>query len=363
VARILIAVRPSEGGAFEHVASLARALASGGHEVAICGPHGHHRDLGVEVIELEIVRRPSPRDDLRSVAGLAGVVRRYRPEIVHAHGSKGGVMARLARLAAPRTPLVFTPHGFAFAGHFSSRLERGAYRLAERALAPLASRTICVCEAEARLARSVGAGRRVRVVHNGIEPPAEIPVDPAVAALGAAGPLVGVVSGLRPGKGLETMIEALALLRGRGSDAQLVVAGEGGERGRLEQMSRRLGVAEAVHLPGHSSDPYSFLGALDLFVLPSWAESFPYSVLEAMAAGLPIVATDVGGVGEAIEDGESGALVPARDPTRLAERIGTLLADRALASRLGEAARARQAQRFSLRAMVAGTLAVYRELL
>jgi glycosyltransferase involved in cell wall biosynthesis len=355
-------VRPTEGGAFEHVSSLARALVEAGHEVAICGPHGHHTELGVEVIELEIVRRPSPRDDLRSVAQLAGIVRRYRPDLVHAHGSKGGVMARLARVAAPRTPLVFTPHGFAFAGHFSRRAERGAYRAAERALAPLASRTICVCEAEARLARSVGAGRRVRVVHNGIDPPSEIGPDPAVGSLREGGPLVGVVSGLRPGKGLETMIEAIALLRADGSSAQLVVAGEGSERDRLERLAARLGVAEAIHLPGHSRDPYRFLAAVDVFALPSWAESFPYSVLEAMAVGLPIVATDVGGVAEAIQDGVSGLLVAPRDAPGLAARTGSLLEDRAGASRLAEAARDRRSELFSMAAMVRGTLAVYGEL-
>jgi glycosyltransferase involved in cell wall biosynthesis len=271
-------------------------------------------------------------------------------------------MARLARLAAPRTPLVFTPHGFAFAGHFSSRLERGAYRAAERLLAPLASRTICVCEAEARLARSVGAGARVRVVHNGIDPPTEIAPDPAIERLRAGGPLVGVLSGLRPGKGLETMIEALALLRADGSGAELVVAGEGDERAALERLAATLGVADAVHLPGHSPDPYRFLAALDAFVLPSWAESFPYSVLEAMAVGLPIVATDVGGIGEAIEDGASGLLVAPRDAGALATAARALLDDRAGAARLAEAARARRAELFSMAAMVGGTLEVYGEL-
>jgi glycosyltransferase involved in cell wall biosynthesis len=288
-------------------------------------------------------------------------VRRYRADLVHAHGSKGGVMARLARIAAPGTPLVFTPHGFAFAGHFSRRVERGAYEAAERALAPLASRTICVCEAEARLARKVGAGRRVRVVRNGIDPPGEIAADPAVSALRANGPLVGVVSGLRPGKGLETMIEAIARLRGEGSNAQLVVAGEGSERLRLEQLAAGLGVADAVHLPGHSRDPYEFLAAVDVFALPSWAESFPYSVLEAMAVGLPIVATDVGGVAEAIEDGVSGLLVAPRDAASLALRTRSLLDHREDAGRLAEAARARRAERFSIEAMVAGMLDVYGE--
>lgn len=359
--RILMAIRPSEGGAFEHVTSLARGLAAQGHEVALLGPHGHHRGLGLEVIELEIVRRPSPAADLRAVAGLARAVRDYRPDIVHAHGSKGGVMSRLARLATPRTPLIFTPHGFAFAGHFARRMEKGAYRVAERALAPLASRTICVCEAEATLARTVGAARRVRVVYNGIEPPGEIPVDPTVRVLGAKGPLVGVLSGLRSGKGLETMIDALSRLHSAGSHAQLVVAGEGQERDRLERLAAERGVAESVHLLGQSPDPYAFLGALDVFVLPSWAESFPYSVLEAMAAGRPIVATNVGGVPEAIEDGASGLLVPPRDAPRLTEAVAALLDDGERSTELGKAAKARRARRFGLSTMVADTLSVYGE--
>jgi glycosyltransferase involved in cell wall biosynthesis len=361
VTRVLMVVRPSEGGAFEHVRSLARAISERGHEVAICGPHGHHRELGVELIELDIVRRPNPVSDMRAVGELIRIIRRFRPDLVHAHGSKGGVMARLARLRAPGIPLVFTPHGFAFAGHFSRGWETRAFRAAEWALAPLASRVICVCEAEASLARTVGAGARVRVVHNGIEPPTVLGVDPSIRALAANGPLVGVLSGLRPGKGLETMIEALSMVRAAGSAAQLVVAGEGVERPRLERLAGDLGVADAVHLVGVSADPYAFLGALDVFALPSWAESFPYSVLEAMAAGLPIVATRVGGVPEAIQTDVSGLLVEARSVDQLAHSVNAILEDPATAAKLGTAARERRAASFSLAKMVAGTLGVYGE--
>lgn len=359
--RVLMVVRPSEGGAFEHVRSLARAISEQGHEVAICGPHAHHRDLGVELIELEIVRPLSPAADTRAVGELIRVVRRFRPDLVHAHGSKGGVMARMARLGAPRIPLVFTPHGFAFAGHFSRGWETRSFRAAESALAPLATRIICVCEAEARLARLVGA-RRVRVVHNGIDPPSEFGPEPMVRGLAADGPLIGVLSGLRPGKGLETMIEAISLVRADGSRAQLVVAGEGVERARLERLAVDRGISDAVHLVGLSPDPYAFLGAIDAFVLPSWAESFPYSVLEAMAVGLPIVATRVGGVPEAIENGVSGLLVEPRSPDQLAASVNAIVGDPVTAATLGAAARRRREQSFSLSRMVAGTLGVYSEI-
>ena len=100
MARILMVVRPSEGGAFEHVSSLARQLVARGHDVAVCGPHGHVEGLGVEIVELDIVRPLAPAADARAAAGLARIVRRFRPDLVHAHGSKGGVMARATRAAA-----------------------------------------------------------------------------------------------------------------------------------------------------------------------------------------------------------------------------------------------------------------------
>ena len=311
------------------------------------------------MIELEIVRPLSPSGDARAIAALRRIVRDQRPDVVHAHGSKGGVMARMARRRG--VPVVFTPHGFAFAGHFSSRAERTAYKAIERALAPLAARVACVCEHEARLARSVGAGKRVRVVHNGIDPPAD-PQPPAGAAQWRGeGPLLGVLSGLRPGKGLETAIEALERVRAKVPGARLVIAGEGPERGELEALVAAQGLEGAVQMPGFSPDPYGFITALDVFVFPSLAESFPYSILEAMATGRPIVASDVGGVGEAIEAGESGLLVPPGDAAALAAAIGELARDPAQAAAMGRAAELRRHERFTLSRMVDGMLGVYAE--
>jgi glycosyltransferase involved in cell wall biosynthesis len=354
--------RPDEGGAFQHVADLSRGLVAAGHEVMICGPLGHRAArLAGEVVPIEMVRALSPRQDGRAIAELAGAFRRLRPDLIHAHGSKGGVMARLARLRSPGTPLVHTPHGYAFAGHFESARHRYAYRQIERALSPLTSREVCVCRAEAALAAQVCASRKIRVVHNGIEPPERIVPDPELAARRERGPVVAVVSGLRPGKGIETLLEALPAVLREHADAQIILAGGGEERGNLERLATRLGVSSAVSMIGEVAEPYGVLGVADIFVLPSWAESFPYSILEAMAAGLPIVATDVGGVGEAIEHGSTGLLVPARDPAGLAAALVRLFEDDRLAARLAAAASARLRERFTVTQMVGKTLDVYSE--
>jgi glycosyltransferase involved in cell wall biosynthesis len=317
----------------------------------------------MELIPLDVVRSLSPGSDLAAARRLAAIVRGFRPDLVHTHGSKAGVLARAARVATPRVPLVHTPHGYAFAGYFTSGAERLAYKLIERAVSPLASRVLCVCEAEARLAAQVGPRSRIRVVHNGFDPPATPPtVHPRVAELRAAGAVLTLVSGLRPGKGLETLAAALPAILERDPEATLVVVGDGPERADFERRLARSGVASRVEMLGEVADVAPVLAGSDLLLFPSWAESFPYAILEAMAFGLAIVATDVGGVGEAIVEGISGRLVPPRDPDALAEAAGAVLSDPEEGRRLGRTAHARVQERFSVSGMIAGTLGVYREL-
>lgn len=356
-------LRPSKGGAFGHVAGLTRALAADGHEIAVCGPHSEHRDeLDAEVIEVAMDRAPSPAADLRAVRGVARAIRGFRPDLIHAHGSKGGTFARLARLRYPRIPLVFTPHNYAFNNWFASRAERAAYRAIEVALAPLASRVICVCEAERRAAARIGPRSRLRVVYNGVEPFREVVANPTAEALAAEGPLLVSVTEFQPPKGVPTLIEAMPAILAAQPDARLAVAGDGFLRAEIEALIARLGVGERVKLLGQIPEVSGLLAAGDVFVLPSWSESFPYSVLEAMSMSLPIVATDVGGVGEAIEDGVTGRLVAARDPAALADAAIELLGDRARGKALGAAARERVLERFTFERTVAGVRGVYAEL-
>jgi glycosyltransferase involved in cell wall biosynthesis len=356
-------VRPSKGGAFGHALRLGRELSSRGYEFALCGPHGDLADdLGVTVFDLDIARRPRPIRHATAIARLGRIYRQYRPDIVHAHGSQGGAVARLARPAAPRVPVAFTPHNYAFENYFTSRLERGLYRSIEIALAPLATRVICVCEAERRIAARVGPAKRTRVVYNGIEPLAPAPPDPEIARLSEAGPLICTVAELQPPKGVTSLVAAVPIVLEQFPDAHLVVAGDGVERPRLEQQMSELGVADRVHLPGSIANVAGLLGAADVFVQPGWSESFPYSILEAMGMEMPIVATDVGGVGEAIEDQVTGRLVPPHDPAAIAAAIIDLLSDPDRANTFASAARARMMSRFRLQGMVDATLEVYREI-
>ena len=157
-------------------------------------------------------------------------VRALRPDIVHAHSSKAGRGGAARAVLAPRTPVVYTPHGYAHAGYFESRAQRRAYALAERALTPLASRIVCVCEAERRLALGLGAGARARLVYNGIDPPAETAPHPEIAALRERGPVIATVTLLRPGKGIETLLDAFPAVLAVHPRAQLAIAGAGVDR-------------------------------------------------------------------------------------------------------------------------------------
>jgi glycosyltransferase involved in cell wall biosynthesis len=358
----LMVVRPSKGGAFGHALRLSEQLAMRGYQCAICGPHDHlSADDALAVFYVAIPRHPHPIRHTAAVARLGAIYRDYRPHVVHAHGSQGGAVARLARFALPRVPVVFTPHNYAFKNSFN-RLQRGLFRAIEIGLAPLATRVICVCEAERREAASLGPASRTRVVYNGIEPLAPAPADPDVVRLREAGPLICTVAELQPPKGVTTLIAAMPEVLQRVPAANLAIAGDGVERPRLEQQMIDLGVAERVHLLGSIDNVAGLLGACDVFVQPGWAESFPYSILEAMGMEMPIVATDIGGVGEAIEDEVTGRLVPIKDPGAIAAAITDLLADPDRARALGTAAKARMMSRFRLDGMVDGTLDVYREI-
>ncbi len=357
-------VRPSEGGAFGHVARLSSELVRRGHKVAICGPHESEMNLDprVEVIYLEMVQPVAPIRDAKALGGLIGVIRSWRPDVIHVHGSKAGTLGRLARLAKLSTPVAFTPHQYAFANYFRHRWVRSLYRIIERAMAPLTSMVICVCEAERALAAKVGTGARALVVHNGIDfTPAQAP-DPRLTPLRERGPVICAVAELHPRKGLLTLFDAMTQVLAAHPGATLAIAGEGKQREALLRRVAALGIAPSVRLLGLVDDVPAVLAGADVFVNAAWAEAFPYSVLEAMAAERPIVATDVGGTREAIEDDVTGRLVPAFDADRLAEAILDLVDNRDRAERMAAAARERMLERYTFSRMVAGTLDAYAEL-
>jgi glycosyltransferase involved in cell wall biosynthesis len=283
---------------------------------------------------------------------LLALLRRERPHIVHVNSAKAGALGRLAAWLA-RVPIrIYTVHGWAFRAHPGPA--SFIYLWAERVLRPLTTITVCVAESERRagLAARTCDERTTVVIRNGVEPGA------VQSAGGRSGrPRLLTVGRLQAPKDAVTLIRALGALRERPFEA--VVVGDGPDRPAVEEEIRLLGLEPAVELAGERDDVPELLASADLFVLSSRSEGLPLSILEAMAAGLPVVASNVGGVPEAVVDGHTGLLVPPSDPQSLAAAIGRLLDDPARRRRLGEAGRLRVAEHFDLAAVHQAHLDLY----
>jgi len=311
-------------------------------------------------------RNVHPAADLRALGRVWRAVRAARPDVVHTHTSKAGFIGRLAARLAGVRRIVHTPHGHIFQGYFAPAATR-AFIAMERVAARFTERITVLTDAEAAQHLALGIGRPEQFV--------TIPsgVDLAQARGGAAGapqvrralgipadaPLLGTVSRLVPVKGLIHLVAAIPEILRRCPRAHLALAGDGEERELLAAQAAALSVADRVHFLGFRDDVPAVIGALDLFVLPSLNEGLGKVLVAAMALGVPIVATKVGGVPEVVEDGRQGLLVPPADPAALAKAAITLLEDRAAAAAMGAAGRAR-AERFSADVMLARLAALYR---
>jgi len=208
---------------------------------------------------------------------------------------------------------------------------------------------------------------RITVIRNGVEIPSA-PTDAdrhdvrAAWGLGADEFVIGCVANLKPGKGIEHLVRAFASLRPSGEDAHLVLVGEGPLHLQFVELARRLGVASRIHFHGTDTDPTRLLPGIDVFVHPSESEGLPNAVLEAAAAGLPIVATDAGGTGEIVQSRVTGILVPVGAIDAMATAIEELRADRMERERLGIAAREHARKAFGMERFVSETAALYRRL-
>ncbi|MGZ8635202.1 MAG: glycosyltransferase family 4 protein [Solirubrobacteraceae bacterium] len=348
--RILILITLAEvGGAQTYVAQLLPALA-GQFDVVVAayGP-GPLRDAaraaGVRFVPLRHVRRdPHPLRDVLGLLELVALLRRERPDVVHVNSSKAAALGRVAALVARTRVRVFTVHGWAFKAY--SGTTGTLFRWADRVLAPLTTVTICVSETERRAglaARTCRADRTV-VIPNAIDvetaPRARLEGDP---------PRIVTVGRLAAPKDPLTLARALPALAPR--PYSLAFIGGGGEQPRVEQQLDALGVRDRVEMLGERHDVADLLAAADVFVLASRSEGAPLSILEAMAAGLPVVASDVGGVAELVADGETGLLVTPGDPAAVASALAAARED---ATRLGAAGRHLIEERFTLEAMVDG---------
>jgi glycosyltransferase involved in cell wall biosynthesis len=236
-------------------------------------------------------------------------------------------------------------------------------RALHRVLTAAADRLITISDALQRFVVDTegAAPEKVRRVHYGLDVPA--PAAPTRRPAGRPGRVIGVVGRLTVQKGHRYLLRALVRVRQKCDDVRLVMVGDGPLAETLVGEARHLGVADIVEFMGHRNDAAALMSVFDVVVVPSLWEGFGLVLLEAMAAGRPIIASRVSAIPEIVVDGETGILVPPADPESLSHAIVRLLDDADLADRMGRQGRARLVRVFSVDAMVAGTEAVYDEVI
>jgi glycosyltransferase involved in cell wall biosynthesis len=311
-----------------------------------------------------------PLRDALALVRLVAAMREAKPALLHTHSSKAGILGRAAARIARVPRVVHTVHGWSF-NDTQPPLARRLYRALERTAARGTDRIVCVSEADRLEGIESGIGRpeAYRLVRSGIDPE-EFAARPGAReqvreslGIGPGAVLVGTVACLKPQKAPLDFVEAAAAALRADPRLRFVVAGDGELRGAVEARARDLGLGERFRLLGWRRDVPALLSALDLFVLTSLFEGLPRAVLQAMVAGVPVVATAVGGTPEVVRDGETGLLVPPGDPAAAAAAIVRLAGDPEGARRLAAAASMRIGEEFEIRGMVRTLDELYSELL
>jgi len=320
-------------------------------------------------IEPTLVREINPIKDLLAVIRMMRMMRQGRYTIVHTHSSKAGILGRWAAKWAGVPVIVHTVHGWA---HHERQhpLVRAIYIYLEKLTLPITDKLIVVSplNIEKGLADGIGTPADYVTIRSGIELDRfghpQVPRAETRAAWGipAEAPLIGTVTRLSPQKAPLDFVRAAARVAKRHPQCWFMMVGDGPLRAEVEALAAELGIADRLVLTGLRRDVPELLAAFDLFTLSSLWEGLPRVLPQAMATGLPIVATACDGSAEAISDGNNGYLVPPGNPDLLADRLSRLLDDPALAARMGQDGLARVAE-FSDRRMVEEIAALYNELL
>ncbi len=353
----------TNGGAQEHLYSLVTRIDASRYDVSVVSLSAGSavrklQRAGVAVLVIDEL------DDAIAVGALAAHLAEVRADVVHAHMYRAETVAArtviaLGEAGQRRPYLVATAH--------SSRIRSEADRATLLELTPRFDRLIAVSRAiEAKLVHEGRDIVPISLIHNGVdlqrydhqEPCCTLPEE---YGMEPGSKIVGVVARLEPEKGHPTLLEAWPAVLGAVPDAYLLIVGEGSRRDALEAQARELRIAHRIVFTGRRDDVPAVTAALDVAVLPSYREAQGLTILEAMALSRPVVASNVGGVPEMIEDGVTGLLVPPHDPAALTTAIVRLLTDHPYADMLGRAGHDMVHDRFCIELMVDAIATIYDE--
>ena len=354
------------GGTERHLLDLVRHVDGFEHVIAVPSQHlglstaramRAARDAGARVEPVEMGRSGASVLNLSAFLRLHGLIDDLAPDVVHGHSSIGGALARMAT-ATTGVPLVYTPHGLSRT-RWATTVERLLRSRIDRFIAVSAS------ERDFALAHAVVRPDRVWVIPNGVDleqpPPAERSLRERLRIPQGA-PLVGCCARLTWQKAPEVYVAAAALVTRSLPQARFLLVGSGPLKRSIDRAIGDAGLSHRFHLLPSLYDAAASLPELDAFALPSRFEGAPYTPLEAMRAGVPVIVSDAAGNRDTVESGVSGLVVPTDDPVRLAEAIVAVVRNPGLREQLVEGGRA-ALTRFDVRRMAAATQRLYEDVL
>jgi glycosyltransferase involved in cell wall biosynthesis len=360
---VLIITRADDlGGAQTHVRDLAVALKARGEEVIVLAGSGGAlfealEEKGVSCRLLKNLMHPiNPLKDLLAYLEIKSIIKELNPDLVSTHSNKAGLLGRLAA-AALGVPVVHTSHGFLFGGS-GNNITCRFYCLMEKFASAHGNMVIAVAKSEYDLARRLRVipPEKMTVIYNGLP---ESGFGQTARPEAEPASIIMVARFVRP-KDQQTLIRAMDGLQEL--SWYLTLVGDGSGQPDAERLVKELGLTELVTFAGVRPDVEELLAASSIFVLSTWREGFPISVLEAMRAGLPVVASRVGGIAEAVTEGTTGLLFKAGDHAELRKCLATLINNPLLRRQMGEAGRERFLECFTLELMVEQTVAIYHKL-
>ena len=353
--RILQVLEATTGGTRKHLRLLLTHLDPSRFSVALAYSNGRDArfandlqafaDRGIELHRAPMVREIRPGRDLAALLRILRIVRRGGYDIVHAHSSKAGCLGRIAGWLAGTPAVVYSPHSFAFQENPRS-LSGTCYRWIEKAAARCQNRLLCVSAGEQKIAVELGIEREGRtcVIPNAIDASQYAPAGDRRQTrrawdLPEEAPVIGVVAQFRRQKGYDCLLQAVPRILRERPEARFLVVGDGPLFPAVKKEIQSLGLQGRMALAGHHEDPTAFYHAMDVFVMCSRWEGMPYTILEAMACGLPIVATDTTGTNELVRHGRNGYLAPVGQSETIAARVVELLRDAPLRERFAQGSR------------------------
>ena len=374
---VLHVMESTIGGTRRHLVDVARGQHRAGLQVSIIASTlrdpGFPADLddleseGIHVTRIPMVREIRPLADFKHMRQIARVLRERRPDVVHTHSSKAGVIGRRASMSTGIGVRVHTPHTFAFLfGALFGRGKRALIRSIERGLSKSTHRIVAVSKSEAQTMERSGVVPEgvVRVVPNGLDPArieGAAALDLTQFGLDPALPVAAVIGLVYSAKGQDLAIEALAREDLKG--LQILFVGPG-DTGELQQRVEALGLGRRVAFTGARDDVPAILASVDWLLLPSRWEGMPYVVLEAMAASLTVVATPVDGAADLVVDGVTGYLAESITVEAIGDALyRALMAGKSRREVFGKAGRALLEGAYTIESMVEGLSEVYAEAL